>query len=636
MEQSKLDCMTMNNSSLLHRKLLLFFACLTGQCCAFNSILLGQRNDRPERFIPQSHHSHVGNDMSDDDFRIGYVADVEGHWDYFLEYVQRSKVLDWEEHDSHNNNLSSITGITFQRLKLRPNTHFIYGGDSVDKGPGDIRLCRALVGLKKRYPDRVHLLVGNRDLNKLRFASELSDEDMSRPMEDIKRPFWDPNAKSYKEHLEEILQTHSAATNDDYTLDHFNTKAERLRWMLKHTLGCPDTFEFRREEISIFKDVYGCYPPHSETHESSPVHTDVSRTNDVSSDTTKVTDEDVVNSFDYEINHPEGSLCQYLHHASIAAIIGNTIFVHGAIDRLTMRFVPSKHSKFELPTSPPPTFSEPSIETKDGKMIDNVHEWVQSLNEYLHDGLKDFESRPHWNEDRTSRGGEALLAIQNRPSMWGRSVVCNSYADGGVVATDHAEEQRRQALRVAEEELNPLAFEGIASNVFDQEPADWLLAHGIKRIVVGHKPTGDCPAVLSSAYTGVEVCSVDTSFARRRDISTGEKSNRFGVNRGDAIALVEIAGSDHHNNCLEISGTLADGTEYSNTHPHIGNNNDTVTGDSILGKRTLDGWWIKASVSPGRYHLCKGNGRTVEYDTRSEEDLVLHQLSKTIISEQRL
>ena len=51
-----------------------------------------------------------------------------------------------------------LDGIALQRLNLRPNTHFIYGGDSVDKGPGDIRLCRALDGLKKRYPDRVHLL----------------------------------------------------------------------------------------------------------------------------------------------------------------------------------------------------------------------------------------------------------------------------------------------------------------------------------------------------------------------------------------------------------------------------------------------------------------------------------------------
>ncbi|KAL7451265.1 hypothetical protein ACHAWC_003088 [Mediolabrus comicus] len=610
--------------------------------------------------------------MPDDNFRIGYVADVEGHWDYFLEYVQRSQVLDWEDHEEHNNILSTPASnnksIKFQRLKLRPNTHFVYGGDAVDKGPGDIRLCRALVNLKKRYPDNVHLLVGNRDLNKLRFSSELSDDDMRRPLEDIKRPFWDPKAKSYKEHLEEIIQS-DATNSGDCTLDQLNTKVERLRWMLKHTLGCPETFEFRREEVAILEQIYGSYPPNfSESHDSSPIHSFP-----FNSDATKVTDENVVNSFEYEINHPEGSLRQYLHHASIAAIVGNTIFVHGAIDRLTMRFVPAKESKFELPTSPPPSFTEPSIvNIKDGTMIEDVHEWVKSLNAYLHDGLKDFESRPVWNPERTSRGGESLLAIQNRPSMWGRSVVCNSYADGGVVATDDAEEERKQALKIAQEECNPLAFEGIASNVFDPIPAEWLLKHGIRRIVVGHKPTGDCPAVLSPAYTGVEVCAVDTSFARRSDISTdkmrdrfgknrgdamsGHKPtgdcpavlspaytgvevcavdtsfarrsdistdkmrDRFGKNRGDAMSVVEIAGSDPHNNCLEVFGTLADGREYFSKHPHIGGNIGAETGDPKLGKKTSDGWWIKASAA-GHYHVSRGSGRNVEYDTRSEEEV---------------
>lgn len=593
-------------AAFLHIQLFFVACLLLGKCCAFTS---------------STSDPHFGtNTMPDDNFRIGYVADVEGHWDYFLEYVQRSQVLDWEDHEEHNNILSTPTSnksIKFQRLKLRPNTHFVYGGDSVDKGPGDIRLCRSLVSLKKRYPDNVHLLVGNRDLNKLRFSSELSDDDMRRPLEDIKRPFWDPKAKSYKEHLEEIIQN-DAADSKDCTLENLNTKAERLRWMLKHTLGCPETFEFRREEVAILEQIYGSYPPNfSETHDSSPIH--FFPTNN---DATKVTDETVVNSFEYEINHPEGSLRQYMHHASIAAIIGNTIFVHGAIDRLTMRFVPAKESKFELPTSPPPSFTEQSIvNITDGTMIEDVHEWVKSLNDYLHDGLKDFESRPVWNPERTSRGGESLLAIQNRPSMWGRSVVCNSYADGGVVATDDAEEGRKKALRIAEEECNPLAFEGIASNVLDPIPAEWLLKHGIRRIVVGHKPTGDCPAVLSPAYTGVEVCAVDTSFARRSDISTDKMCDRFGKNRGDAMSVVEIAGRDPHNNCLEVFGTLADGREYFSKHPHIGDNKDVETGDPNLGKRTSDGWWVKASAA-GHYHASRGSGRNVEYDIRSEEEVM--------------
>ena len=32
--------------------------------------------------------------------------------------------------------------------------------------------------LKRKYPDRVTLLVGNRDVNKMRFTSELDDDEI--------------------------------------------------------------------------------------------------------------------------------------------------------------------------------------------------------------------------------------------------------------------------------------------------------------------------------------------------------------------------------------------------------------------------------------------------------------------------
>lgn len=40
------------------------------------------------------------------------------------------------------------------------------------------RCYEQLVRLKKKYPDRVVLLVGNRDVNKMRFTSELDDSEM--------------------------------------------------------------------------------------------------------------------------------------------------------------------------------------------------------------------------------------------------------------------------------------------------------------------------------------------------------------------------------------------------------------------------------------------------------------------------
>jgi hypothetical protein len=234
------------------------------------------------------------------------------------ECVERSNVLDWENVDDCEL-LSTVNGrnkgVQFKRLILRPNTQFVYGGDTVDKGPGDIRLVRALVSLKKRYPDRVHLLVGNRDLNKLRLLSELSESDMKRDLDCISKPFWDPNAKSLKEYLLEVQLKSKGATDKDgsaESLDQCNSKAERLRYMLVHTMGCPETFEFRREEIQILTKIFGEYPHGNETHDFTP-------TGDLGDELShiNVADEDVVESFLYELSK-EGSLYQYLKLSQVS------------------------------------------------------------------------------------------------------------------------------------------------------------------------------------------------------------------------------------------------------------------------------------------------------------------------------
>jgi hypothetical protein len=50
---------------------------------------------------------------------------------------------------------------------------FVLGGDTQDKGIGDIRFTKLLLALKQEHPDRVQLIIGNRDANKLRLAAEL-------------------------------------------------------------------------------------------------------------------------------------------------------------------------------------------------------------------------------------------------------------------------------------------------------------------------------------------------------------------------------------------------------------------------------------------------------------------------------
>lgn len=488
-------------------------------------------------------------------FRLGYVTDVEGNLDYFLRFVEESKVLDVEKGDLWS---TSVT------LSLRENCYFVYGGDAVDKGPGDIRMVRALVDLKRRYPNHVYLLVGNRDLNKLRFTAELSDDDIARPIHDIPPPHWDPKAPTLKEFLEQNLK--DEVNQSAKTIECLNNRVNRLHYLLEHTLGCPETFGFRRDELSLLSG-----RPQQE-----------------------ISDEEVVDSFIHEVEHLDGSLRQYLEVADVAVCIGNTLFCHGAVDQATMKFIPSVETKFENPPSKPPPADE----------IDNVQEWTKALNNYLRHGLGDFQSRPHWNKERTTRGGEALMALQNRPAMWGRSIISNCYGDGGCITTDEAARIRNEPQRKDMERTNPLAFEKVSSDPMDQRVADWLLKDGIQRVVVGHKPTGDCPAVLSALYTGVEIVSADTSFS---DTSAGD-------NRGKALALVEIIGASSTDNSLELSGFLRNGSRYSTVfvrlHPE---GVDISSGDPNLGKRVgEEGWWIKSAVD-GQYHLTRGNGRKVEY-----------------------
>ena len=231
-------------------------------------------------------------------------------------------------------------------------------------------------------------------------------------------------------------------------------------------------------------------------------------------------------------------------------------------------------------------------------------EWVDSLNDYLRVGLKDYQARPMWDGGRTTRGGEALLALQNRCAVWGRSIISNCYGDGGVVTNDHAVQYLQDPNRGELEDKDPMVFENVSSDPKDPVVAAWLKKNGIRRVVVGHKPTGDCPAVLSSTFTGVEIASGDTSYS---DTSASD-------NRGLALPVIEIVGESAVDNRLEISGRFNDCRDYHSTFHRLHGQDDidVTVGDPTLGTEIDGGYWVKASCTE-KYRLCRGKGRKVEH-----------------------
>ena len=78
-----------------------------------------------------------------------YLTDVESNLEYFERYVEISQILGWADQKK-------------SKLKFkRDDAVFVYGGDTQDKGIGDIRFVKLLLALKEEHPDRVEFIIGN-------------------------------------------------------------------------------------------------------------------------------------------------------------------------------------------------------------------------------------------------------------------------------------------------------------------------------------------------------------------------------------------------------------------------------------------------------------------------------------------
>jgi len=128
---------------------------------------------------------------------IAYLTDTEGSWKKFTSF--------FENHDCF------FTGAD-GKVHLKPDAHFVFGGDAADRGPGSIRIVEELLRLKQESGERVTFIVGNRDINKLRLRAELSP----------------------------------AALNG-------RPAAEQLKEKFAKTMGSVKGFEFRREELALLE-----------------------------------------------------------------------------------------------------------------------------------------------------------------------------------------------------------------------------------------------------------------------------------------------------------------------------------------------------------------------------------------------
>lgn len=192
----------------------------------------GSGEDRRTSFFNRRSSVKVEEISIDFGVSVTFVTDVEGNFDYLMRVVAINSALTLLGVNDADGSLD---------LALADGWHFVYGGDSVDKGGavgGSMRVVRTLLRLKRKYPTRCTLILGNRDLNKMRMTSELAAEEIAKFMTVPGMP-WVAEAKrvSVRAHLARTAAAAADVAVDDVgeeQMARLNTLTERLRalWLL--------------------------------------------------------------------------------------------------------------------------------------------------------------------------------------------------------------------------------------------------------------------------------------------------------------------------------------------------------------------------------------------------------------------
>lgn len=212
---------------------------------------------------------------------------------------------------------------------------FIFGGDAVGWGKECFRDLAWLLDFKERYPDRVILIAGNRDIINNRFWNELHPSRIRERLLCSESPRWQPSRKTVPiDYIVAGMRERQLPCKEERDIRAFVSALSvmecqliYLRWMLAETMGSPQLFRFVREALEAGETA--CH----------------------------LTDENVLARILSEAA-PEGLMGKYLQRAQLAAIVPDTgvLVVHGGVMPGNIGRVPG------------------------GFCTENAEEWVSHLN----------------------------------------------------------------------------------------------------------------------------------------------------------------------------------------------------------------------------------------------------------------
>ena len=500
----------------------------------------------------------------------GYVTDVEGSLSFWRRYLAISQVIYRDD--------------TSGELCLRPCCNFVFGGDSVDKGSGDLRVLGDLVRLKHKYPDRVHLILGNRDINKMRVLAELDERQIARRSK-LPVCYWQrsDHESTLEAFLDGLLAERVAAGGTGGNKHELHTAANKLKWMLAKTMGSPDAFEFRRRELGELQGLCA----------------------------SEVSDDDVVASFVSSLR-VGGLMREYLRLGELAVVIGDSLFVHGGFS--------TPHSAGAAPCVPELGVEAAPSSTSAGEIAD-VRSWCSALNTFASAAVA------AWDADPTQEAAQqqAQCSSGEAGPLW--SETGGAACGGGLLHFGHGSVPGGKRMDTV---VYANFLEDGHATPPPAEVQGFLRRSGIARVIVGHQPHGDAPSImrLGGAQVGsadLEVITADTSFSAFTEWPGAPEaaasvkdacSEAGGGARGCAVAevcVVQQAGQ--RSSRTFVHGRLSSGQGFGfwSDHAHV-------------GRQTATGWWVKAALGQEEgeqqhFLLSRGKGYTVYNRVASADEV---------------
>ena len=542
---------------------------------------------------------------------------MEGDASYFDRFIENSRILCFEptKRNFGRAKAQGGSGSFFpysKQVAFRTDSSMlVYGGDVCDKGGSDLYVLRQLLSLQHRHPDRVHLLMGNRDINKMRIIPEMGADKPDGDHQHL--PYhggcwWLAGTGLDGDPLADDKPENGASKVPS------NSPAERLRWILSKTMGSPDAFELRRDEL-VREEML---------------------TNKTSRE---ISDEEVVKSF-RRACHPHGELGKYLSSAKLIVKIGSALFMHGALPRPDVVDTCQEHSLWSSVDYAIPWINDPCEE------VASVENWIECLNSFAHSQVGLWK--------RSILHADADDKTMNRPvGVWSTTGGYNTQFDYGNLlqfGMGWLPTKKKNPTIVYSSWLNdgmPQQFydfhTGDNATPYAREVSKFFDSGNLQLIVSGHQPHGDHPTPINMSNMSDDG-SIDARFILPCDTSysgdthwiysgSGEKRNMPGrgnsvSGRGD-VAVCEVLidqNIDDGSISSAIShGTLSDGTTYESTNLF----DATADPDAALVGTRLDrndfifegsvrddsgeemDWWIKNKLADGQFLVSAGKGYNV-------------------------